>query len=42
MEKYLAIRIYEGKLNYNEVINKFPQYKNAIDSILCQFNITTI
>lgn len=34
MEKYLAIRIKEGKLNYTDVILKYPQYKNAIDSLL--------
>lgn len=34
MEKYLAMRIKEGKLNYAEVIKKFPQYKEAIDALL--------
>ena len=34
MEKYLAMRIKEGKLSYTEVIKKFPQYKEAIDSLL--------
>lgn len=34
MEKYLAMRIKEGKLDYNEVILKFPQYKEAIDALL--------
>ena len=34
MEKYLAMRIKEGKLNYNEVILKFPQYKEMIDILL--------
>lgn len=34
MEKYLAMRIKEGKLDYNEVILKFPQYKETIDALL--------
>jgi hypothetical protein len=34
MEKYLAMRIKEGKLNYTEVIEKFPNYKEKIDSLL--------
>ena len=34
MEKYLAIRIKEGKLNYADVILKYPQYKNTIDYLL--------
>lgn len=36
MERYLSMRIKEGKLNYIEVISKFPQYKDAIDYILSQ------
>ena len=34
MAKYLAIRIKENKLNYDEVIARFPQYKDEIDEIL--------
>lgn len=34
MEKYLAMRIKEGKLDYNKVIKKFPNYKERIDSLL--------
>ena len=34
MERYLAMRIKEGKLDYNEVISKFPQYKETIDFLL--------
>lgn len=34
MERYLAMRIKEGKLDYNEVVLKFPQYKNTIDFLL--------
>lgn len=34
MERYLAMRIREGKLDYNEVISKFPQYKETIDFLL--------
>ena len=36
MEKYLALRIKEGKLNYDEVVTKFPQYKYTIDFLLEQ------
>ena len=36
MEKYLAIRIKEGKLNYDDVMLKFPQYKDTIDFLLNQ------
>lgn len=34
MAKYLARQIKMGKLEYNEVIAKYPQYKNEIDKIL--------
>lgn len=34
MAKYLAMRIKQGKLNYEEVVAKYPQYKNEIDIIL--------
>lgn len=31
MAKYLYIRIEDGALKYEDVINKFPQYKEEID-----------
>lgn len=34
MAAYLAKRIKEGKLDYDEVIAKYPQYKAEIDRIL--------
>lgn len=34
MAKYLAMRIKQGKLNYEEVVFKYPQYQSDIDSIL--------
>lgn len=34
MGAYLAMRIEKGKLNYNDVVAKYPAYKNAIDGIL--------
>ena len=34
MADYLAGRIEKGKLNYNAVIEKYPEFKNEIDSIL--------
>lgn len=34
MAAYLAMRIEKGKLNYNEVVAKFPQFKEDIDIIL--------
>lgn len=34
MAKYLALRIKAGKLDYDEVIAKYPQYKEEIDRIL--------
>lgn len=34
MAKYLAMRIKQGKLNYDDVIAKYPQYQDEIDSIL--------
>lgn len=36
MEKYLRTRIVKGKLNYNDVINKYPQYKEKIDALLAE------
>ena len=34
MAKYLARQIKMGKLDYEEVVAKFPQYKDDIDAIL--------
>lgn len=34
MAKYLARQIKFGKLDYDEVIEKYPQYKEEIDEIL--------
>lgn len=34
MGAYFAMRIEKGKLNYNTVIGKYPQYKDDIDLIL--------
>ena len=34
MARYLAFQIILGKLTYNEVISRFPKYKDRIDTIL--------
>lgn len=34
MAKYLATQIKKGKLDYDTVVAKYPQYKEAIDSFL--------
>ena len=34
MAAYLANQIMQGKLDYDEVIAKYPQLKDDIDSIL--------
>lgn len=34
MAKYLARQIKEGKLDYEEVVARYPQYKKAIDEQL--------
>ena len=34
MAKYLAMRIKQGKLNYDDVVAKYPQYQDEIDNIL--------
>ena len=34
MAGYLAMQIMKGKLVYNQCVEKFPQYKEAIDVIL--------
>ena len=38
MGRYLARQIAIGKLNYFEVIEKYPQFKNEIDKILGKLN----
>lgn len=34
MAAYLARQIKEGKLDYDAVVTKYPQYKEEIDRIL--------
>lgn len=34
MAKYLARQIKMGKLDYDEVVTKYPQFKEEIDTIL--------
>lgn len=34
MLNYLIMRLEMGKMNYNAVIAKYPQYKTAIDEAL--------
>lgn len=34
MAKYLAMRIKAGKLDYDEVVAKYPEFKDEIDRIL--------
>ncbi len=34
MAKYLARQIKNGKLDYEEVISKYPQFKDEIDRLL--------
>ena len=34
MVKYFIMRLEEGKINYDRVVEKYPQYKDEIDSIL--------
>lgn len=34
MAKYLAMRIKQGKLDYDEVVARYPQFKDEIDEIL--------
>lgn len=34
MAKYLARQIKMGKLDYDEVVKKYPQFKDEIDRIL--------
>ena len=34
MAAYFAMRLEKGKLNYNTVVQKYPQFKDDIDLIL--------
>lgn len=34
MASYLAMRLEKGKLNYNDVVAKYPEFKDEIDAIL--------
>lgn len=34
MAAYFAMRLEKGKLNYNNVVQKYPQFKDDIDLIL--------
>lgn len=34
MAAYFAMRLEKGKLNYNTVVEKYPEYKADIDLIL--------
>lgn len=34
MAAYLALQILKGKLSYEKVLSKYPQYKDDIDTIL--------
>jgi hypothetical protein len=34
MGRYLAIRIEDGYLDYDKVVEKYPQFKDEIDLIL--------
>ena len=34
MARYLAKQIYAGKLDYDAVIAKYPQFKDEIDAFL--------
>ena len=37
MAKYIAYQIYIGKMDYNEAIEKYPQFKDEIDTYLVEF-----
>lgn len=34
MARYLAKQIYKGKMDYDEVIATYPEYKDQIDEVL--------
>lgn len=36
MAAYLAKRIRQGKLDYDAVVQRYPQYKEEIDQILAE------
>lgn len=36
MAKYLAKRIFDGFLEYDAVVAKYPKYKDAIDAFLIE------
>lgn len=36
MPKYLALQIFKGKLEYDEVIEKFPQFADDINNELTE------
>lgn len=36
MAEYLAMRIKQGKLRYEDVIRKYPELKDEIDRILAE------
>lgn len=40
MAKYFAMRIEKGKLNYTDVVQKYPEYKDSIDQILADDEFT--
>lgn len=37
--KYLATQIKDGKLDYNKVTTKFPQYEEEIDQSLKEYGV---
>ncbi|MGL5646711.1 MAG: hypothetical protein ACRDDY_02575 [Clostridium sp.] len=37
MESYLAKQIYQGRLDYDEVVKKYPQFKDGIDKLLQEY-----
>ena len=34
MAKYLAMQIKKGNLDYDKVVAKYPQFKDAIDELM--------
>lgn len=40
LAEYLAIRIEKGKLNYNDVVEKYPECKEGIDTTLANDGYT--
>lgn len=37
MAEYLAMRIFKGKLDYDAVVRKYPQFKDEIDTYLAEW-----